>query len=109
MSRDVHNYVKKCAERQFNKPKTKNSEELKITATPQAVFDKIVIDTIGSLPKSMNGNIYAVTMICDLSKYIINVPVLSKDARTTSLELVIIIQWFSIGKSAMINNRWFCS
>lgn len=84
MTKDIANYVKNCKKCHLNKPKNKNIENLKITETPQSAFDKVVIDTIGPMPKSANGNVYAITMICDLSKYIIAVPAASKDAKTVA-------------------------
>lgn len=33
-----------------------------VTETPQVAFDKIVIDTIGPLPRPANGNTYTIDM-----------------------------------------------
>lgn len=49
--------------------------------TPQKAFQKIVIDTIGPLAKSENNNCYIVTMMCDLTKFLISAPVPSKHAK----------------------------
>jgi len=40
-------------------------------------FDRVIVDTIGPLPKSeqMNKNEYAVTLICDLTKYLVAIPI----------------------------------
>lgn len=84
MAKDICTYVKNCHLCQINKVKAKNTEPLKLTKTPQSAFDKIVIDTIGPLAKSVNGNCYAVTMICDLSKFLISVATPSKDAKTVA-------------------------
>jgi len=46
-----------------------------ITDTPINAFDRVIGDTIGALPKSENGNEYAVTLICDLTKYLVATPV----------------------------------
>lgn len=80
MSKYVAQFVKDCHQCQLNKPKNRNIEDLKITETPQAPFDKLVIDTIGPFATSGNGNKYAVTMMCDLTKYLVTVPVPDKGA-----------------------------
>jgi hypothetical protein len=82
MYKTIKTYVQKCHQCQINKSYTKTKEDLKLTPTPQKPFDIVTIDTIGPLPKSDNGNIYAVTMICNLSKYLISVPVPNKDSKT---------------------------
>jgi len=48
------------------------------------VFDTVIVDTIGPLPKSDQGNEYAVTLICDLSKYLVAIPVPNKNAKTVA-------------------------
>jgi len=52
--------------------------------TPEMVFDKVIVDTIGPLPKSDQGNEYAVTLICDLSKYVVAIPVPNKNSKTVA-------------------------
>lgn len=82
MNKQIANYVKRCHECQINKPKVKNIEPLKLTSTPQRTFDKVVIDTIGPLHRSIEGNAYVVTMMCDLSKYLVSVATKNKEAKT---------------------------
>lgn len=53
-----------------------------ITPTPHKPFDRIAIDTIGPLPRSENHNVYALTMICELTKYLIVAPIPNKEAKT---------------------------
>jgi len=36
-----------------------------ITDIPINAFDRVIVDTIGPLPKSDNSNEYAATLICD--------------------------------------------
>ena len=43
-----------------------------------------MIDTIGPLPRSENGNEYAVTIICDLTKYLVTVPIPNKSAKSVA-------------------------
>lgn len=41
-----------------------------LTRTSSAAFDTLVIHTIGPLLKTENTNEYAITLICDLTKYL---------------------------------------
>lgn len=69
MSKYISEYNYKCLNCQLDKPTIGNTEYLKITERPISVFDKIIIiDTIIPLPKSSNNKIYAVTIICELSR-----------------------------------------
>jgi len=47
-------------------------------------FDRVIVDTIAPLPKSEQGNEYAVTLICDLSKYFVVIPIQNKSAKTVA-------------------------
>ena len=53
-----------------------------ITETPNKPFDIVCVDTIGPFPRSIHGNKYAVTLICDLTKYLVTIPILNKSAKT---------------------------
>lgn len=68
MHRDVAKIVRECSKCALNKPKNGIGVPMMITDTPQKPFDTIIIDTIGKLPKSPNGNEYAATLLCDLTK-----------------------------------------
>lgn len=68
----------------MTKVSIRNKEPLTLTKTPQKPFDVIVIDTIGPLTTSNYGNKYAVTMICDLSKYLVIIPIPNKEANTVA-------------------------
>lgn len=82
MSKDIAQYVRNCHACKINKPTYKTREPLTRTLTPQKPFDIIIIDTIGPLQKSQYNNKYAVTIICDLSKYLVTVPIENKEAKT---------------------------
>lgn len=84
MTADVAKYVKNCHACQVNKAKEKRIEPMAITTTPQTSFDRCVIDTIGPLTVSLNQNRYAVTIVCDLTKYLIMVPIPNKEAKTVA-------------------------
>lgn len=55
-----------------------------LTPTPQQPFDIVLIDTIGPLPKSEEGNEYAVTLICDFTKYLVALPIPDKHSKTVA-------------------------
>lgn len=81
MSKDIAKFVDNCHECKVNKPKRKVIEPQVLTATPQRAFQKVIIDTIGPLAKSENNNAYILTMMCDLTKYLIPVAIPSKEAQ----------------------------
>jgi len=62
----------------------KEKTPLIITDTPINAFDRAIVDTIGPLPKSETGNEYAVTLIYDLTKYLVAIPVPNKNANTVA-------------------------
>lgn len=84
MPNDVAKFVKSCSKCQVTKVRPKNKEQLVLTSTPQKPFDILVIDTIGPLTMSTQGSKYAVTMICDLSKYLVIAPTQNKEASSVA-------------------------
>jgi len=45
-----------------------------ITDTPEAAFNKISMDIMGSLPITNNGNMYILTIQDLLTKYVVAIP-----------------------------------
>lgn len=88
MTMHIAKYVKSCKKCQINKVRYSNKEKLMITPTPIKPFDIVVIDTIGPFTKSDNENIYAVTMMCDLTKYLVTAPIPNKEARTVAKAII---------------------
>lgn len=84
MTRDIRRYVHDCQKCNQNKGMRNTKEEMILTETPAKAFEIMEIDTIGPLPCSQHGNQYAITMICDLTKYLVTVPVIDKSARTVA-------------------------
>lgn len=84
MRKDIAKFVSSCDSCKLDKPRNKAKVPMCITATPQKPFDIIIIDTIGKLPKSINDNYYAVTVMCDLTKYLIAIPIPNKEANTVA-------------------------
>lgn len=81
MSRDITRFVKNCTSCKMAKPTNRNKEPMMLTKTPQKPFDIVEIDTIGPLPRTINGNVYAVTILCQLSKYLVTIPIIDKSAK----------------------------
>jgi len=84
MTRDITKYIRKCPKWQKSKVTRKIKTPLTTTDTPTHAFDRDIVDTIGPLPKSENGNEYAVTLICDLTKYLVAIPIPNKNANTVA-------------------------
>lgn len=87
MNKDITHYIQKCKICAANKQTKKTKQRLQITQTPKNTFEIVQIDTVGPLRPSNNYR-YIITMQCDLSKYIILVPVESKDAKTVAKAIV---------------------
>lgn len=81
MTKDIATFVRNCKICKLSKPNANIKEHMTITKTPTKPFDIVQIDTIGPLPKSLHGNQYAVTIICDLSKYLVTIPTPNKSAK----------------------------
>jgi len=84
ITRDITEYIRKCQKCKKVKITKHNKTPLIITDTPINAFDRLIVDTIGPLPKSENGNEYAVTLICYLTKYLDAIPVPDKNANTVA-------------------------
>lgn len=80
MRQAITKYVKHCDKCQRAKVTTHTKEPMIVTQTPITAFDTVLIDTIGPLPRSVLGNEYAITIICDLTKYLVTIPVADKSA-----------------------------
>lgn len=80
MVKDIKKTIVNCKKCKLAKPTRINRELLTKTSTPQKPFDVIQIDTVGPLQQSKNGNKYAVTLQCELTKYLVIVPTINKTA-----------------------------
>ena len=84
----ISTYVKNCTTCKINKHTIKTKENFEQSTTPTKPFELISIDTVGPLTRSNKGNRYALTIQCDLTKYIIAVPIVDKQASTLAKALV---------------------
>ena len=84
MRNDILNYVRTCKPCLTQKIKRIKTKALMIiTETPVEAFDKVSIDTVGKLQTTARGNKHILTCQCNLTKYLIAVPI--KDLRATIL------------------------
>jgi IS30 family transposase len=72
----------------MNKVGKHTKEPNMVTTTTPQPFDVISIDTVGPLPKTRNDNRYCITIQCDLTKYVVIIPVQNKEAPTIARALV---------------------
>lgn len=84
MSKQLHKYIKTCIECQFNKLGTINKQELCKTNTPMEPFQVVQINLQGPFLTSLNDNRYIVTMVCELTKYLVAIPISNKEAKTVA-------------------------
>lgn len=82
MKKRIDDYVKACDPCKLNKHYPKVKTKFLQTTSPTKAFDVLSIDTIGPFTYTTKGNRYAVTLQCDLSKFLILIPVPDKSAAT---------------------------
>lgn len=84
MTRDISKFVQNCHICKMSTPQQKTREELELTPTPCKPFDIVQVDTIGPLLKSNNGYQYALTIIDEMSKWLVIIPIENKSANTVA-------------------------
>lgn len=88
MRKTINQFVKNCIDCKRNKHTIHTKEKFIETTTPSKAFNLVSIDTIGPMTKTINGNRYALTLQCDLTKYVIAVPIPDKQAQTLAKAFV---------------------
>jgi RNase H-like domain found in reverse transcriptase/Reverse transcriptase (RNA-dependent DNA polymerase)/Integrase zinc binding domain len=89
LEKDVQDYVKRCDACQRYKHSKKAKEPMIITTTSTVALDKIFLDLIGPFPtKDEEEFTYALTMQCELTKYIVIAPLVNKEAKTVARAFV---------------------
>ncbi|RYX87425.1 hypothetical protein EON73_01410, partial [bacterium] len=81
MLKDIVKYTENCEICKKNKMLTRTKEQMILTKTPQKSFELVIIDTIGPITQKDGSKINIVTMICDLTKYLVCAPVPDKSAK----------------------------
>jgi hypothetical protein len=84
MGKDVENFVKKCHTCQKNKYSLPIKEPMVVTSTATSALNKIFLDIVGSIQNDDYGFKYILTMQCELSKYIVAVPLRDKESTTVA-------------------------
>jgi hypothetical protein len=84
IKKDVTNFIKNCHKCQVNKYRRKTKIPMKITSTSVRAFQRLALDIVGPLVSTSNENIYILTMIDDLTKYLIAVPLPNAEAKTVA-------------------------
>ena len=75
-------FVKNCVTCKLNKTSKHTKEPLIIT--PMRPFDTVVVDTVGPLPITEHGQQYIITIVCNLTKYLISIPLPNKTVKTVA-------------------------
>lgn len=88
LKKDIEAFVSKCISCQKNKHKKHVKEPMCITSTASSGFEKIYLDTVGPLPKDDAGNVYILTLQCELTKYVEAYSVPNKETSTIARAFV---------------------
>jgi hypothetical protein len=81
MKQETENYIKKLKSvRKTKLHRIKLKIPLQITTTPEVVWEKCCMDTIGPLTVTTEGHKYILTFQDDLSKYTLAVRISKQDA-----------------------------
>lgn len=88
MKKNIADYVKNCKSCKLNKVTRHTKQPMLKTTTPDRPMQVVSIDTIGPNDLTEDGNRYAVTVQCELTKYVIAIPVPNKEAKTIARALV---------------------
>ncbi|CAH1720138.1 unnamed protein product [Aphis gossypii] len=88
IKKDVKRYIKNCELCQKNKSHNKTKQPMLITSTVVKPFERICLDIVGPLPKTLLGNMYILTLQDELSRYALAIALSSTDAPTVAQAFV---------------------
>jgi hypothetical protein len=89
MKMELEEYIRQCDVCQRNKiTQNKTKLPMKITTTPELVWEKCALDIVGPLSQTVEGHRYALTFQDELSKFTLAVPIRQQDAVTVAKALV---------------------
>lgn len=88
MKLTIKQAIRICPECQLNKTTIKPNIPLKVTTTSKQPFDKVAIDLVGPLPETLTGSKYLFTILDDLTRYLLAIPIPNMEAQTVATELV---------------------
>ena len=88
MKKDISDYIKNCDKCKYNKIVRHTKQPTIITTTPTKPFEVISADTIGPFTRTNNGNRYILSVQCNLTKYIVLIPIPTKESAIIAKSLV---------------------
>jgi len=88
MFKEVKNLVNKCEICKKCKYSNIPKIPLTVTATAHYSFEKLFLDLYGPMPVTFNGNVYLLTVQCELSKFVKAIEIPDKKAETVAKALV---------------------
>lgn len=88
LQKDVEEYVKKCDDCQRYKHSILNKEPMVITSTASSGFQKVYLDLVGPIEEDCEGNLYILTLQCELSKFVEGYPLKNKESVTVAKAFV---------------------
>ncbi|KAL4152685.1 hypothetical protein QTP88_000518 [Uroleucon formosanum] len=89
LKQDVTEFINKCTSCQVNTISNRNTKQpMIISTTASEPFEKVFIDVVGPLTRTLDGNAYILTMQCDLTKFSIATPMAKKESNTVAYHFV---------------------
>lgn len=87
IEKDVIEYVGKCGKCKKQKFSRNIKEPMTITTTASTSFEKIYLDIVGPLDRDEKGNVYILTLQCELTKFVEAYPLKNKSANEVAKAL----------------------
>ena len=92
MKQDLEKYIRQCETCQKNKiTQNKTKMPMKITTTPEVVWEKCALDIVGPLSQTLEGNKCVLTFQDELSKFTLAIPIKQQDAMTIAKAFVEVV------------------
>lgn len=88
MKLDIQNFIQGCEKCKINKLHRYTKEATVVTTTPSKPFEVLSADTVGPFTRTDKGNRYILTIQCNLTKYVILIPIPTKEANVIAKALV---------------------
>lgn len=88
MKSRIRKIISACLDCKKNKSSKFIKEKMQITDTPNTSFEVIAIDTVGPFHRASNNNRYVLTIIDELTKYVILKPIPNKESSTIAKAFV---------------------
>lgn len=88
MEKDVKEYIRKCEKCQKMKYSKNIVEPMVITTTATSALEKLFLDVVGPLDRDEEGNVYILTLQCELSKFVEAYPLKNKETKTIARSFV---------------------